>query len=843
MRRGAEHIRNFYDDDDRDAARVQPEKRRWRPPSPLPFSALSSTPLPESEAQPHSFVSGSLACTVYEQPAGRGEPSPSSSSSARSSVSIEQVIRCEGTTFSPRFTPERAQSPFDGDERLSLRELRESVDEAVRDVRRLDALTRKAVWHALTQHPCARDREHRRGATTACVSKVSPGTQRGGSASPGVHQGFTGHLESTTLVHMKPFLPPDRHPLTPALQDTPDHLLRNLSGALFAAHRAGLFEKHQAWMQRRFPPNTKEDAPGAALVSSSSASTRRKALQRISTLTTSVSAASRIGRSAGPSGEGRAGGPMPGLVDSGERRVDSSVSLIILRVAKIRAIATVFLRQLRLEVYTGRVLREGVDLRYSYYIQRRLLRRWCNVAAMQRRWRISLLSSVVFHWQRVVCKRETLRGVLSRWRGLLQQRSRAFAACRKAQRQRFFQHWMRVFTRRRERSALYEAATEFTASWQQRRKGPRLLGGHVDEGVLFALLEGRPHSLGSGTALVTAVGPRLLLRRLFLVWRQRTELRLMAHLAEWHCTQQMRATVVRRVCSCAHRVALKHHRGRPKRQQQCSVSAAPSANGDSGGGEERSRAPHRVHVGVHQKGLLKYKITAAQCIAGAAQLRKCFNQWRIRFQARRADRFHLQCVYVHAVCQWLQALGAHRAQRHRKQLVFSRWVAATEHRRTAASASQFYMYELLRHAHQLWRRRLTVRLAHRARLLRGCFQRWRDEALRKHAKRALQCTRQRYLLRQWHQRAQMRMQVRTNLYVADTISETALMLGCFRQWCFRAAERRRTHLAWDVLVELRRERLGRWCFNRWRRRTFGPELPLSKRPTKDRPPFTISLLV
>ncbi|CAJ1993188.1 hypothetical protein conserved [Leishmania donovani] len=843
MRHRPARIHNFYEDDDAESATVPSGKQRRFAPSPRPVSAPSSAPHAGRAAQPPGLVAGSGERNARVQQAERSGSSCSSSSSC-SSASIERVIHCGGPTFQPGFASNSAHSPFIGATSVSLRQLQESVEEAVRDVRRLDMLTRKAVWHALTRQPSARDARLHRRTTATSAHKVSPGVRRSASTSAEVPHGAAGYSESTVIVHDKPFLPPDRYPTTPALQDTPEHFTRNLFGSLFAAHRAGLFEKQRAWMQRRQPHGTTEAPAVAEIPSSSPTSTRRTALQRVSSLTSSATVAPRSGRTTAASGGSRVGAPTADAVDIEEERVRSSVSLIILRVAKDRAIATVFLRQLRLEVYTRRALCENVDLRYSYYVQRRLLRRWSDASVMQRRWRVSLLTSIIFHWKRFVQTRKVLHAVLSSWRRLLQQRSRAFAACRQAQRQRCFQQWLRAFTWHRERGALNEAASQFAASRQRWRHSQTLLEACGGDAEVLALLQGRPHASGTGTVVVAAVGPRLLLRRLFLAWRQRTEWRLMAHLAAWHYTQQMRAKVARRMGSCARRLALQHYRSRPEHQRQRAAPAAQRLGAGSGVVEEQSRAPLRVCiVPVAQRGLLKYKVSAARCVAHAAQLRSCFDWWHIRARARRADRFHLQCVYAHVVCRWLQALAAHRARRQRKWLVLSRWVAATEHCQAAAVAWKLHVYQLARHALRLWRSRLTVRLTHQAQLLQGCFERWRDRALLRRATRALQCTRRHGLLRQWHCRAQARVQVRTNLYVADTISETALVLGCFRRWRFRAAERRRARLAWDVLAQLRRERLSRRCFDVWRRRTLAPERPWAWHLKKERSSPPMSLLV
>ncbi|GET92894.1 hypothetical protein, conserved [Leishmania tarentolae] len=843
MRRCPARIHNFYEDDDPESVIAHTQKRqRFGPPSRL-FGAPLGTTHAGSDAPPHGLVVGSVERNAFDQQAEGREPSRSTSSSC-SSASIERVIYCDGTPFQADLDSPPDHISFISDTSVSLRHLEQSVEEAVREVRRLDMLMGKAVWHALTRQPSARETKLHRRSTATSAQKVSSGIRHSASTSADLHHGASGYSESTALVHEKPFLPPDRHPTTPALQGVPDHFTRNLYDSLFAAHRAGLLEKKRVWMQRRLPHNTIETPAITDICSSSPASTRRTALQRVSKLTSSATVVPHSGSSAVASGGSHLGTPTTHPVDGEEACMQPSVSLIILRVAKDRAIATVFLRRLRLDVYKRRVLRENVDLRYNYYVQRRLLRRWNHAAAMQRRRRLSLLTSIIFHWQCFVQKRKALYDVLSSWRRSLQQRSRAFTACQQAQRQRCFQHWLRAFTWHRERRALYETANQFAASRQRSHHGENLLEAHDGGAEVLALLQGRPHVSGTGTVVVTAVGPRLLLRRLFLAWRQRTEWRLMAHLAAWHYTQQMRAKVVRRACSCARRVALQHHRRQPEHARHRTAPAAQSVNTGSSAVEEQSRAPLRVCiVAVAQRGLLKYKISAARCIANAAQLRRCFDRWRIRVQARLADRFHLQCVYAHVVCRWLQALATHRAIRQRKQLVLHRWAAATEHRQAATVAWKLYVYQLVRYALRLWRSRLTVRLGHQAQLLQGCFEQWRDRVFLRRSARARQRRQLHGLLRQWYCRAHARIQVRTNLYVADTISETARVLGCFRQWRFRATERHRVRLAWDVLVQLRRERLSRHCFDVWRRRTLAPQLPSEKHLENDRSSFAISLLV
>ncbi|KAG5466955.1 hypothetical protein LSCM1_01133 [Leishmania martiniquensis] len=834
MRHLRARIHNFYEDDGAVPGADHSKEKRTFGLSPGPPPSLPSVSH-GVDAPPHGAGVRFLGHPALREQAELSGPSRSDSSSC-SSASIECVIRCKGRTLSHDVTAGSTQSPFMGVECMSLRQLQESLEEAVCDVRRVDMLARKAVWHALIQRPGPRGANHRARGATASAQKVSPRKRRCAPNAAVMHHGAPDLSESTALVHEKPFLPPDRYPMTPTLQSVPDHFARNLSRALFAAHRAGLLEKQRARMQGRLLPNATDAAVAAASSSPSPASTRRTALQRVSRLASSAAAASQSDGTTAACGGSGVGASTVGPADGKEGYALSSVSLIILRIARARAIATVFLRQLRLEVHKRRALRDSVDLRYSYYAQRRLLRWWSTAATMQRCRRVSLLKAVVLHWQCFARMRKGLHSVLSTWRRALQERSRAFAACRQAQRQRWFHRWLQAFTWHRERSALYEAASQFAASQQRRHHSETLRAACGSEAEMLALLQGRLHASGNGTVAATVVGPRLLLRRLFLAWRQRTEWRLMVYLAAWHHAQQLRVNVARRVCSCARRLALQHHRNQPEHQRHRWESAAQNAHSGGIFSEEQSRTPLRVHIVAGEvRGLLKYKARVACCIARTAELRRRFDRWRARFQARRADRFHLQCVYTHTVCQWLGAVFTRRARRQRKLLIFSRWAAALKLCRAAAAASKVCTYKLARHTLRLWRGRLSVRLMRRARLLQGCFERWRDRKLLQSASRALRCVRQRRLLRHWNQRAQTRLQARTNLYVADTISETALVLGCFRQWRFRAAERHRAHLAWSVLVQLRRERMSRRCFDVWRRRTFGPPPPWARHLDKDTP--------
>ncbi|KAK7197976.1 hypothetical protein NESM_000752600 [Novymonas esmeraldas] len=799
---------NFYDDDDSGRAAAPPAAR-----------SAAALVTPQSSAVPHRRALDeaptpprSAAVPAPQRDEAVGHLSGRRSSSSSSSASIEHVMRCDATPPPPTLRSTAARDSRVYGEYVSLRQLHESVEEGVRDVRRIDALTRKAVWHALTQQ--------------ADVPPRGLGDMARSDPGPAMHS------SATTLLHDRPFLPPDRFPTTPPLHETPDHFARNLSRALFAAQRAGLLERQRVWMQQH--QHSADGRPTATASSAAAPSARRTALQRISSLAASGADGSRAGkhqlvrtgRRAGETAQAVAG------EEEEEERVRSSVSLIVLRVAKDRAIAAVFLRQLRLNVYQRHVLHEGVELRCGYYIQRRVLRAWCAAAALQRHRRVYLLSRVVAHWQGVVRRRRALRAIVVGWRQQLRQRSGAFVACLCTRRRRCWRQWRRALTWHRERSALYEVADQLAESRRRRLRDTWWTAGE-DGGAagpaVLALLQGRPHALGGGALVVTAVGSRLALRRLFVVWRRRTERRLMTQLAAWHDTQSTRVRVVRRLCRCARLVALKHHRRRHATEEPPRHTSSEAYGGEAGSrvAEGEPRVPPRVWVVAvsGQVELLRYKESVACSLARGARLRRCFGRWRTRRDSRAADRFHLRCVYATALCRWLCALAGRRAQRQLVELALSRWVSAVVQRQRVAQAAQHHMRCLVRCALHCWRDGAAARRAHRSCVVERSFGHWWERAMLRRARRVLECALLRAAVRRWHARLQTRLHWQTHFLIAATIRETALALGSVRWWRMRAAERRRTRLAWEVLAQLRRERVSRRCFDVWCRRTFGPAAP------------------
>lgn len=819
MHRRRIHFSNFYDDPEAEDVERGPEAARRAdlirssPVEPLAGPSPTLYPVHTAPRTGHSSGRQQAAAPLHARVAREllveSEPACSNSSSA----SIEDVINLDDAV------PARPATP---DGYVSLRRLHESVEEAVRDVRRLDALMRRAVWHALTLPPAA---------AAAAADGRSRHDQLGRSA----HRtrsdpSATALIDTTAVLHERPFLPPDRYPTLPRLRDDPEHLQRNLTRALFAAQRAGLFERQRAWMQRRAGAGRDASSTASAPPSSRStaaspqttpASLRRTALQRIASLSSAAAA------HASPARLHSTVTATDGAPHAAEERVQSSVSLLVLRVAKDRAVATVFLRVLRLELYRRRSRDDGVELRYCYYLQRRVLHQWSRVAAAQHRRHRALLTAVAAHWQRVVRCQRALRSVMQAWRRGLQVRHDARVALQHARRERYFLLWRRRLTLHRERAALYDVADQFAAVRQPRGTSAELL----------ALLQGRPLAARGGGVVVTAVGRRLLLQRLISRWKQRTERRLAHHLAVWHFTQKLRARVVRRLCAAARRVALQHHRLELNRTVHryvaADVTAGYGSRGDSSGGDGGAAAHHEAlraalrvcEVVAMPAALRKYKTSAARGLADAAGRRRCFDRWRRRVQARQADRFHLQCVYAHVVGRWLHALVLRRQALQERRRVMHRWAAAALQHRRAAVADDMHQRQLACSVVGRWRDRLHERTAQRATLVHTCLRRWWTRAMLRSAAAVLHEVRRRVVLQHWHRRALTSARVRTNAYVAETIYETAHVLACFRRWRVRAADRRRVRLAWDVLTQLRRERRCRHVFDVWRRRTFGPATP------------------
>lgn len=781
MRRYPAHIRNFYDSDGDDGG----------DPVPLPTSTIAPTARRTSLKTSTGPSSASPQHTVETQ-----------RSASDSSASIEDVIACG--TFSP---PPAATAH----EYVSLSELRASVAAAERDVRRLRALMVKAVWHAITQAPGG-------GQSTLKPARGNGGATRDDRT----HAVTSTSLSLTGFISERPFLPPDRYPALPPLKDSLQHLRVNLSHALAAASRAGLLEKQRVWLQQR-RASASSSSSAEVQTGKGVASTRQTALQRVS----SLSAAARFtATNTTKNNQGTAAAKR--TLECKEECVEASLSLVILRVAKDRAVATLFLRQLRLDAYERHQLHAEVSLRHDYYVQRRMLRRWRVCAREQRVQHLKLLCRIVAHWQQYVAQCHALRACLCRFRKKLHERASAALAVRHAQLARCWQRWRHSLMWHRERSGLYEAAVRFADA---HHPTCRDVPGRSE---LLALIHGAPLVASTGTVVATPVGHRLALRHLFRAWKRRTEGRLMMRLAVWHYQQCVRRRVARVVRSRARVLALRVHRARREVPHTLPVVAAVEAPVTAATTTTTrdipspSPPPPRAAVRISTTtnaaahGLHKYKISAARRIAHAVQLRSCFRRWSRRFRTRCAERFHAQSTYTHVLTRWLHAVNVHHQQRLWKTLVLRQWAVITQHRRNAAVATPLYACNVLRGALSRWRRHCTLRVVCATLQQQRCLRYWRERAAVRAGKRVLRRLQQRRLLLEWHTRAATRVDTRAHLYVAATLSETGLLLGCVRRWRYRAAEHHRVRLAWEVFVQLRRERQCRRCFTAWQRRAFGP---------------------
>lgn len=872
MRRFTARIRNFYEEDDTQHARIAPQPEVGVEPLPQPYSATSQPTAHHNSRASHRQSTADLAHRIDK------DVDVAERSSSGSSASIEDIIPWDAFPVHAAADAVAATTRPDGrslsaDEYVSLRQLQASVSEAERDIRRLRALMVKAVWHSLTQPSDDEERQARKAAGEGKLQDSGRESGRGRHArNTAAATTFTSEATLSsdattgTFFNEKPFLPPDRYPTLPPLSEKPDHFHVNLSRALSAAHRAGLLERHHAWLQQRQQQQRSSEgaatAAGAGASASASFSVRQTALRRVSQLSTTANSASWATHRLGRQRTGRGGSTVKHATDTSksvyeleEERVRSSVSLVILRVARDRAVATLFLRQLRLDAYQRQLLQENVSLRYRYYLQRRVLRGWLACARQHRMWRAQFLQQLVSHWQRYVQRRRALHERLHRWRDQLRHRGRAFAACQRSQLLRCWHHWTRAFTWHRERRGLYETAAQFAKSHHRARLG--LHGDATDareeEREVFALLNGSAVAAKGSGVVATPVGYRLVLQRLFQAWKVRTERQLTAHLAVWHRAQRLRRCVVRAACARARALAQRNHRQRKEALQVTSAAVPKENTGDptmSTTAEKilpPPRAPMRIFT-THssRRELLKYKTSAASSIAHAAQLRRCFGRWCTRFHAHMADRYRRQCLYVHVVRRWIGALTTRCRQKEWKAVVLGRWIVAAQNRRDAAAAARLHAFLVLRRVLHLWRTHLTLRMLTAGSRLRGCFDRWRERAALHAGTRALRRAALRRLLRRWRIHAHTRMDTHANLCVAATLFETGLLLGCVRQWRLRTVAHRRIRFAWEVLMQLRQERLCRRCFLRWKRRAFGPAagaLPPHRQQSSSAPSPALSLLV
>lgn len=796
-----------------------------------PYDARSSAPVPVAQRN------------TVAPPTTGGRCTNSTSSSSSASVEIVEDVKDD---FPGVEMHERRPS---NELYLSLKQLAEAVAEAVEDVRRLDCLIVKAIWHALKldesqraaasaggpgpatsvprpwQHSSIMSVDERRAQlrqkiplTDLVIATASLDVSSLPSASsyPGRNTASS-KLEVPWMSHPKPFLPPDRYPALLPLSTTPNSFHVNLYGAVVAANRRGLLSKSARWQHQ-----LRQQSQGATALSrpsvSPTPSPRAAALHKV----TAKARTSKLGTP--HSGLETSPASTHGISSNGVDVLNSSVSLIILRVAKERALATVFLRQLRLDVYRRQSLLQNVQLRYLYYMQRRLLWNWRYAAAVRKHQKKRMVLELVLWWQMMTQRERRHREAFLTFRRGLQQRRRAYFRCQHTQQYHWFQQWVACFTRHRVQQSMNAVADAFAEQQQRQRR-------HYMEARAVVQLLGcgaGPSGSEVGKAVtVTRVGHRLVIYRVFLLWKFKTEQRLVHHLASWHYKQHLQKTVVRTMCHRARALLLQQHRAR---RSAAAVGAATSASAVLDSADE---AP-KVSFGGPRRALLvyvdtqpctqasKYKRRSATRIREAALLRGTFDCWRTRYTNRLADRFLLRHVLLSTMRRWLLTLSTRVAQRAVKMAALVQWRQCLRSRQLLQDADSAFLRRRQAALFLRWRERLESRLTGQTVLKRRFLRQWWIGRAMRVAARASVTLRLRSCLLLWRERAEKRLRTRTNDYVAKTIRETVLVVGSFRRWQLKAADHRRTRLVGEVFGQLRRERLHQRCFAVWKRRAFGP---------------------
>lgn len=761
---------------------------------------------------------------------------------------------------SPRTTSTSEADGRDGEpESVSIHQLEQAVEAAKRDVRRIDALILRAIWQNLQhRHRTARtDGDASAGALPLPQSSVlsappseplSVDVRRAQlqqwwnrEHSSVSFQGETSRPTHTTDVtsdsdhnphrgggggqppHLKPFLPPDRFPTLPPL-DPAEHagFNRLLFRAVSAARRSGRLQQGTLKERRQGPSRAlsqrrRGERSTAAASSSSSLTTQmgKKRDQR----ELHVSGVSRpVSQHSTFSLRGSAlrtvtrrevsGARRPGSVHN-EDDVESdeewtpppiqSVSLLVLRVAKERALATVFLRQLRLDVYRRHAREREVELRFQYYRQRRVVRGWAALTTAESSRRTLLLRRVVSHWQSVVGRACRMRRGLAEFRNALHRRSAAFAQCRQSHLKHCFRRWQAVFTHHRVERSMYQVADAVRL-----RQRPR----YID---VFAAHESEKGTIHPGTV-------RYAMYRVFAHWKTKTEHRLEASLANWAYQR-----------SVLRRAFLRWHTSLPPRVLDETHTASPSITAVRTVLQEvpsvSDALPPARHLTVYvtrtaaAADLQPFKESCARRVGDSVLVQRAFRHWLHRFKNRVADRVCATRLRITALRYWLLHLARRQAQAITLRELWWRWRAAVRRHREHRVAVEMSERRGLCHAFRRWHAKLWEVRAKREEVLRDRLLQWRARAALRVATRVLTERRLQAAFQRWRHRAQVNLYVKTTAIAANTIRETVLVVDCFRFWRRRLERARRARLTARVWAELQEERQLRWCFARWHRRT------------------------
>ncbi|CBH14610.1 hypothetical protein, conserved [Trypanosoma brucei gambiense DAL972] len=450
-----------------------------------------------------------------------------------------------------------------------------------------------------------------------------------------------------------------------------------------------------------------------------------------------------------------------------------SVALLLLQTARERAIKLAVFLRFRLAAVRGQQLNEECELRFSYYLLRRVVRAWNTYTLGSFYRRRQMITYVVGHWCAVTWRNRRMREHLQIFRDGLLVRRQAFNFILLRRLRRYFVQWLQRLETRRVIRDLEERAADM------RRK-------HTF--VTVAYPNGRPSAF-------------VVKNRVFAHWKNKTEYRLDGKLAELISNKSLMkrawSNFVRR-----YNALVNIDLGAPclPREQQLLV----------------------VHVEPQVARLMLLKIQCARQIARECLKRFVFSKWRSLYARRVADSFFVYQRRLGAMKMWLEALRRRRLDTFVMVECWRQWRHRFLCRVRSVHADYWRRCRYMRRPFVFWRCSAAAIRFHHLHIRRWCMQHWWQRVARRVIHRRMCASTERRIFMFWRSKAAVVKSNRMMLCVADSLRELVVLLGCFRRWRQRHEDSRRVHLSESILSELRREKQRASLFNRWKRLTFWP---------------------
>ncbi|CAD2216660.1 hypothetical protein ADEAN_000412200 [Angomonas deanei] len=675
-----------------------------------------------------------------------------------------------------------------GEERrgaASLKDLELAVESACEEIRRIDELRLRAVWINILSNRTKGEQPFRFPEKSKRTGKPLSVEQRRANLR---QRNFFSEVDTTTATAPSvvqpggkpPFLPPNRFPSLPPLSTADyDHFNYTISQSILSASHEGT----RSFRRRREVGDT------------STASKRTLSLRHAIQAHGGVENDKRVTPAV----------PVPPTEEEREKveEVPSSLSLLILDIAKQRALATLFLRQARLESYRRKMFLNEIQVRYNYYVKRRLLQHWLLAAEVSKQAKVEWLYVLVEKWRSYARMKVDLRERMIIFRDKLRERANALSRLQHVQTHLYFQKWRAAHARHHFRRSLYSEADLFYG--QAREKHPRYA----------AVFETEREGL-------SVAGDRLVRKRIFDHWMNRLRSREVLYGVDQLYRVNRQKTVIR---TFAKRFGAHYmHREEAKENRTNEIKMLADRVAAETDGAPRAA---RVYVAEKDSSLTVLKEKCAARVEQGRLLRRAFTLWVERYENKMVNAFRDRHVRLTVMRTWvLRTFHRVELKRQRNEV----WQAIQSKSKDALMdrvADTAYTRCLIVPVWRTWRNELSARRWHRFHLAAKCLRRWWDRKEDRQIKHHRDWIVKQDVFSLWVRRARTRALLQDGVLIADTIRETVLLLCCLRRWRARKERKKSIRLSTSILEELELEKTCRYCFEKWKRRTFPvPRTPL-----------------